>query len=131
MQRYVIEDLRHIPPFNEPASLLTIGTRPLKIHHEELFAKIFRQSIALGAIFSSVAQLPQVKGMAVVYRDSLWFDEEFLQYFVQHAQASGRACQAAIPADDPAFRTYTLPLSNGFEKATSPDGKAIYLLDLW
>ena len=45
MYRYIIEDTRHVPPFNEPASLLTVGTEPLKIHHEELFTSVFSQQL--------------------------------------------------------------------------------------
>ena len=45
MQRYIIEDVRHVPPFNEPASLLTIGIRPLKIHHEDVFLSYFKRAI--------------------------------------------------------------------------------------
>ena len=104
MQRYVIEDMRHVPPFNEPASLLTVGVRPLKIHHEELFAKRFRNGIQLGPPLKDRGDLPRIQGEALVYRDNLWFDEEFLDYFLKHAYASGQACRAAILADDPAYR---------------------------
>lgn len=131
MQRYIIEDVRHVPPFNQPASLLTIGTRPLKIHHEEVFLNYFRTAIGLGNIFTSPAEMTSLQGPAVVYRDSLWFDVEFLTYFMDKAQRSGRACRAAFPADDPSFRTYTLPLAQGFEYSADEDGSPIYLVDLW
>lgn len=131
MQRYIIEDVRHVPPFNQPASLLTIGTRPLKIHHEEVFLNYFRTAIGLGNIFTSPAEMTSLQGPAVVYRDSLWFDVEFLTFFMDKAQRSGRACRAAFPADDPSFRTYTLPLAQGFEYSADEDGNPIYLVDLW
>src|SRR5215213_1709027 len=131
MQRYIIEDTRHVPPFNEPASLLTIGNKPLKIHHEELFVKLFKQALELGPQLQSRDDMRAVKGPSLVYRDSLWFDEEFLDYFMKAAWASKRACRAAIPANDPAYRTYTLPLSSGFETASDDKGNSIYLLDLW
>ena len=70
-----------------------------------------------------------IDGPAIVYRDSLWFDEEFLRTFWQAARKSKRACRAAFRADDPAFRTYTLPLSTTFENdSTDPD---LLLADLW
>ncbi len=131
MQRYVIEDTRHVPPFNQPASLLTVGIRPLKIHHEDVFLRCFKTATDVGNTFSSAREMTAVQGPAVVYRDSLWFDAEFLEYFIERATASQRACRAAIPADDPAFRTYTLALATGFERATDADGSAIYLCDLW
>ena len=62
MQRYIIEDARHVPPFNQPASLLTIGTRPLKILHEEVFLSYFKTAIGLGNIFTSVSEMTSLQG---------------------------------------------------------------------
>src|SRR5690606_631273 len=71
------------------------------------------------------------EGRSLVYRDNLWFDQEFLQYFLDEAQALGGACRAAFPADDRAFRTYVLPLTTDFELTRDANGRAIYLIDLW
>lgn len=133
MQRYIIEDTRHILPFNQPASLLTIGTRPLKIHHEELFARYFKQALTLGNTFPYTRRdlIETVQGPAIVYSDNLWFDEEFLAYFMKAARKTGLACRAAFPADDRAFRTYTLPLATNFERSVDANGNVIYLVDLW
>lgn len=131
MQRYIIEDTRHVPPFNQPASLLTVGIRPLKLHHEDVFLSYFKTAIAQANTFRDADEMGVVQGSAVVYRDNLWFDAEFLEYFMERAIKSGRACRAAIPADDVCFRTYTLPLSRGFEYGTDANGNAIYLADLW
>jgi len=132
MYRYIIEDKRHVLPFNEPASYLTIGTEPLKVHHEELFSQAFGQRLELGGVFDSRDELFKVKGEAVVYRDSLWFDREFLDYFVREARKTGRACQAAFSAGDKAFNTYTLKLTSSFPPAPAPDGKSIiFKCDLW
>lgn len=129
--RYIIEDKRHVPPFNEPASLLTIGTKPLKIHQEELFFEIFREGMELGDSLDDKDDLPIVRGAAIAYRDNLWFDREFLDRFMRQARRLGKACRAAIPANDKAFRTYTLPLTKGFDRGTDENGKPIYLIDLW
>jgi len=131
LYRYIIEDTRHVPPFNEPASLLTIGLEPLKIHHEELIAQVFGRHIELAGALASRDHLHRVQGEAIVYRDSLWFDREFLEYFIAEARASGRACRAAFPVSDKAFHTYTLPLTKGFQAAQGPDGKIVFLCDLW
>lgn len=133
MRRYIIEDERYVPPFNQPASLLTIGTRPLRLHQEELFARYVRQSMTLGGVFprEDRARIRTVQGPAIVYSDNLWFDDEFFAYFMERAQATGRACRAAFPADDPAFRTYTLPLATNFERTVDEAGRPVYLIDLW
>ena len=132
MHRYIIEDTRHVPPFNEPASQLTIGVEPLKIHQENVVAQVFGTQVTLGPTLRGREDLPQVKGEAVVYRDSLWFDREFLEYFVKNARKTGKACRAAFPANDKAFHTYTVPLTKGFEVALDPTTRSIlFLCDLW
>ncbi|MEL6404107.1 MAG: multidrug transporter [Chloroflexota bacterium] len=131
MNRYYIEDKHHVPPFNTPASELTVGIRPLKFHQEELFADYLGEKLELGGVFTSSQELVQVKGESVVYRDNLWFDMEFLEYFMQRARESKRASRAAFREDDPAFRTYTLPLAHDLDSAIDEDGNTIYLLDLW
>lgn len=131
MHRYIIEDHRHVSPFNEPASQLTIGTKPLKIHQDDVLIGYFGESLSLGGTFTRAEHIRSIQGPAIVYRDNLWFDHEFLDAFMQQALATGQACRAAFPADDPAFRTYTLPLSTGFVPAYDQDGRLIYMADLW
>jgi UDP-N-acetylglucosamine diphosphorylase / glucose-1-phosphate thymidylyltransferase / UDP-N-acetylgalactosamine diphosphorylase / glucosamine-1-phosphate N-acetyltransferase / galactosamine-1-phosphate N-acetyltransferase len=131
MYRYIIEDKRHVPPFNEPASLLTVGLEPLKLHQENLFVEVLHENIDLGGVFASKDELHKVEGEAVVYRDSLWFDTAFFEYFVQEARKTGKACRAAFPASDKCFHTYTIPLTKGFEAAMGPDNKILFLTDLW
>jgi carbonic anhydrase/acetyltransferase-like protein (isoleucine patch superfamily) len=131
MYRYVIEDNRHVPPFNEPARELTIGTEPLKIHQEQLFGKAFGGRLDLGEPLQSRDELPRVQGEAIVYRDSLWFDYPFIEYFLKEARKTGKACRAAFPASDKAFHTYTLPLTKTFQAAQGPGGSILFLVDLW
>ncbi len=151
MNRYIIEDHRHVPPFNEPASELTIGVVQLKIHQENLFTEVFtlsgdpvdlRGSFSTRKLTSVYEVLQQVEGEAIVYRDNLWFDKEFLTFFLERARALAKryecASRAAFPADDKAFGAYTLPLAKGFERAMidmDEDGKIISkdvrLADLW
>ncbi|MDX2139216.1 MAG: hypothetical protein SF123_14100 [Chloroflexota bacterium] len=137
MRRYVIEDTRHVPPFNQPASQLTIGTRPLNIHQEDLFQDVLprllpraQRNISLGGTLRHADEMTSIEDAAIVYRNNLWFDAEFLTTFLRAAIASKRACRASIPGDDPAFRTYTLPLTH-FEPVQDGHGKQYYMLDLW
>jgi UDP-N-acetylglucosamine diphosphorylase / glucose-1-phosphate thymidylyltransferase / UDP-N-acetylgalactosamine diphosphorylase / glucosamine-1-phosphate N-acetyltransferase / galactosamine-1-phosphate N-acetyltransferase len=131
MYRYIIEDARHVPPFNEPASLLTIGTEPLKIHHENLFIEVLGENIDLGGTLESRDELYRVEGEAVVYRDSMWFDRAFFEYFVAEARKAGKACRAAFSASDKCFHTYTIPLTKGFQATMGPQGGVLFLCDLW
>ncbi len=131
IHRYVIEDRRHVLPFNEPASQLTIGLDVLKLHHEELFSALFPRGLVLGPTLPNRESMRGIAEAAIVYRDNLWFDIEFLTYFFERARQLNTACRAAFRADDPAFRTYTLPLTTSFEKARDADGNEIYLADLY
>ncbi|MDQ7028214.1 MAG: DapH/DapD/GlmU-related protein [Anaerolineae bacterium] len=140
MYRYIIEDENHVPPFNQPASELTIGRRPLKLHQEillnEYFDRALGKSPELRGVFKDVRDLVEVGGESVAYRDNLWFDEEFLEYFMdealKEAKKSGQASRAAFSRSDDAFRNYTLPLAHDLESSVdSETGEAIYLLDLW
>jgi len=131
MHRFIIEDKHHVPPFNEVASQLTIGTQPLKILHENMLLDYFGYDCALGGTFDQNHQISTITGEAIVYRDNLWFDVEFLTYFMDEARRLGRACRAAFAMDDRAFRTYSVPLAKSFEQHTTLDGQQVYLCDLW
>lgn len=138
MLRYVIEDHRPVPPFNQPASQLTIGIKPLNIHQEDLFQEVLpkllprsQRQLTLGGVVRDPREVRDTHDSSVVYRDNLWFDAEFLTAFLRAAIASKKACRAAIAADDNAFRTYTLPLSTGFAPFVDAQGRQYYALDLW
>jgi carbonic anhydrase/acetyltransferase-like protein (isoleucine patch superfamily) len=131
MYRYVIEDHRQVPPFNEPAALLTIGLEPLKLHQENLFNSVFGQRPDLGPPLRDRDELYRVVGEAVVYRDNLWFDREYLEYFIREARKTGKACRAAFYASDKAFHTYTVPLQKSFQAGLGPDNRLLFLVDLW
>ncbi|MDZ4770089.1 MAG: multidrug transporter [Chloroflexota bacterium] len=132
MQRFIIEDTRHIPPFNQPASQLTIGTQPLKLLQENVILAAYGAGLPIGGTLSSADQIAGVRGAALVYRDNLYFDLPFLQEFLTRARKSGRACRAAFSPDDPAFRTYSLPLSRAYAHGSDPvSGVPLHLADLW
>ncbi len=98
MYRYILEDTRHVLPFNEPASKLVIGTSTLTFIHDEVFSAVFKGGVKLGDTFPQAGQMHNIREdePAFVYRDSLWFDKEFVATFVERAKASGQACRAAI-----------------------------------
>jgi carbonic anhydrase/acetyltransferase-like protein (isoleucine patch superfamily) len=135
MLRYILEDHRHVPPFNEPASKLVIGTQTLSFQVEEVLAAYFKRDLQLGAYFQDRSQLASIRGddEAFIYRDNLWFDREFLDAFITAARAKRRPCRAAIFADstERAFSTYVLPLTTSLEPGGTVDGRPIQLIDMW
>lgn len=130
MFRYIIEDKRHVPPFNEPASQLTIGLEPLKFHIENMITNTI-PDVDLRPTLESRDDLYMVQGEAIVYRDSVWFNNEFFDYFLSEARKTGKACRAAIPANDKAFHTYTVPLTKNFQAMLDKDNSILFLCDLW
>ncbi len=137
MYRYILEDTRHVLPFNEPASKLVIGTSTLTFIHDEVFSAVFKGGVKLGDTFPEAGQMHNIREdePAFVYRDSLWFDKEFVETFVERAKATGQACRAAIFTDpaERAFTNYTLPLSTSFEPvgADAKTGRPISAVDMW
>jgi carbonic anhydrase/acetyltransferase-like protein (isoleucine patch superfamily) len=131
MQRYIIEDTRHIPPFNQPASQLTLGVVPLKLHQENVLLAATRGALPITNTFASASQITSVRGAALVYNDNLYFDLDYISTFLERARRTGRACRAAFAHTDPAFRTYSLPLSHAYTHAQDASGAPIHLIDLW
>ncbi|MEZ4670177.1 MAG: hypothetical protein R3E39_19905 [Anaerolineae bacterium] len=137
MYRYILEDTRHVLPFNEPASKLNIGTTTLSFQQEEIFSQLFKGGTTLGDTFRDRYQIRDIAAddESIIYRDSLWFDKEFLNEFIVRARASKAACRAAIFTDEKelSYTTYTLPLTTNFEMGqTDPDsGRPIALVDIW
>jgi carbonic anhydrase/acetyltransferase-like protein (isoleucine patch superfamily) len=71
-------------------------------------------------------RLQPVREQAIVYRDNLFFDEFYINAFMEKAIKGNRPVRAAFRADDPAFREHALPLSTSYSPAGS-----LYLADLW
>ena len=122
MRTFVINDDRLISPFNEPArDLMVVGPdnepATLRIHQKEL------TSLCVGPCpieqdLSDVFELESVLASdsrsdvrpddsVFVYRDNIYFDEAFLQYFLKAARHLKQPCQAVLPADDPAWHKYS------------------------
>lgn len=144
MRSFAIADNRLLPPFNEPArSLTVIGVdripTPLKIHQKEVTAR------ALGPCpveedlediydLKNKLEMPREgvdpQDEIFVYRDNIYFDREFLEYFLKRARDSGRPCQLALPDDDPAWNRYVVPLSS-LHPVMMKDGKTYYPAEMW
>ena len=111
-----------ISPFNEPARDLRIQNTPLWLHQRSVLVPYMTREIELNA----EQRLPSTREETIVYRDNLFFDEQYINAFIKTAQKEGRAVRAAFSADDPAFKEHALPLSTSY----TPAG-GYYLADLW
>ncbi|UCH60074.1 MAG: hypothetical protein JSV61_00980 [Anaerolineales bacterium] len=122
MLKIILQDPRHVRPFNERARDLRVQNKPLWLHQRDVLAAYTNQEVELP--FGS--ELKDINDECLVYRDNLYFDEAYIQTFLRQARRSKKACQAAFFSDDPAFREHALPLSNSYI-----EGDDIYLIELW
>jgi carbonic anhydrase/acetyltransferase-like protein (isoleucine patch superfamily) len=122
MLKIILHAQNHIMPFCEPARELRIQNAPLWLHQRELLAPYVTHELEL----KKGERLQPVREQAIVYRDNLFFDEFYIQAFMEKAIKGNRPVRAAFRADDPAFREHALPLSTSYTPAGS-----LYLADLW
>ena len=122
MFKIILENKRPIPPFNEPARDLRIQNKPLWLYQRDVLAPHTTHEVEL----PPGARLPQTHEACLVYRDNLWFNEEFMQAFIAEAKKRNRPVRAAFSANDPAFREHCLPLSISYTCAGD-----LYYADLW
>jgi carbonic anhydrase/acetyltransferase-like protein (isoleucine patch superfamily) len=122
MLKLILSAPRSIAPFNEPARDLRIQNTPLWLWQRNALAPYVTREMEV----ATGARLPLLHEPMVVYRDNLFFDQEYIRVFMHEAQKRNRPCRAAFSADDPAFREHALPLASSYTPAGS-----LYLADLW
>ncbi|MBT3322626.1 MAG: multidrug transporter [Anaerolineae bacterium] len=122
MRRVILTSPKKIHPFGEPARDLRIHNEPLYTLQERVLAKYTTKTTEL----QIGEHLPQIREEMIVYRNNLFFNQGYIDSFIEKAKKHGRACRAAFHADDPAFSEHALPLSTSY----TPAGN-LYLADLW
>ena len=122
MLKIILNAPNLIMPFCEPARELRIQNTPLWLHQRNLLAPYVTREME----YKKGERVAPVREEAIVYRDNLFFDEHYIQTFMEEALKRKRPVRAAFRADDPAFREHALPLSTSFTPAGS-----LYLADLW
>ncbi len=122
MLKVILNAPHPISPFNEPARDLRIHNVPLWLHQRNILAPYTTHELEL----KPGQRFPLQHEETLVYRDNLFFDEEYFRLFMSIARKKKKPCRAAFSADDPAFREHALPLSNSY----TPAG-GLYLADLW
>ncbi|RLD06904.1 MAG: multidrug transporter [Chloroflexi bacterium] len=122
MRRVILPAPKLIHPFGEPA-------RDLRIHNEVLYNL---QERVLSKYTTETSELrvgenfPQMHEEMIVYRNNLFFDQGYIDTFIEMARGYGRACRAAFRVEEPAFKEHAFPLSTSY----TPAGN-LYLADLW
>jgi carbonic anhydrase/acetyltransferase-like protein (isoleucine patch superfamily) len=110
MKRVSIRDNRHIFPFNEPARELRILNKPLKLHQQDCLATHCDTMIE----YNSLDDIPRDDtSEMLVYQDNLFFDQAFIDLFVQRARRLGKACRVAFSRTDQAITAHAIELQDG------------------
>jgi carbonic anhydrase/acetyltransferase-like protein (isoleucine patch superfamily) len=122
MLKIILKNTRSIPPFNEPARDLRIQNKPLWLNQRDLLGPYCDRELEIGPH----ERMPQTQEACLVYRDNLYFNQQYIELFMREALRREVPVRAALSIQDPAFREHCLPLSVSY----SPDGD-LYLADLW
>jgi len=122
MLKVILNAPHLITPFNEPARDLRIQNTPLWLHQRNVLTPYTTREVEL----KPGQRFPQQRDEMIVYRDNLYFDEEYINTFITLARRKKSACRAAFSADDLAFKEHALPLSSSY----TPAGQ-LFLADLW
>ncbi len=122
MRKVILRDKRKIPPFNEPARELSFLAKPLWLYQRDLLAPYTTEEIEV----DSIAEVGAERVETLVYRDNLYFDQPFIEEFINRARKSGKACQVAFELNDPAITTHALYLQRGIRRQGN-----YYVADLW
>jgi len=122
MLKIILQAPRPIYPFNEPARDLRIQNKPLWLAQRDILAPYTHREVEVPV----GARMPVTREPSIAYRDNLFFDEAYIQGFLDEARKSDCACRAAFTLKDPAFREHMLPLSTSYTRQGD-----LYLADLW
>lgn len=122
MYKVILPSSKLILPFNEPARDLRIQNHPLWLHQRTVLAPYTTREKEL----DPKERFPADREEMIVYRDNLFFDDEYIRKFISVAQKKKKAVRAAFSSDDLAFKEHALPLSTSYTAAGD-----LYLADLW
>lgn len=113
MRKVIIRKPDFISPFNEPARNLRVLNKPLWLHQRDLLNRYAEDEREVDAF----EQIPDQRLEMIVHADNLFFDQQFLEWFLKEAMRRGRPCRAAFSADDPAYLQQGLrALTTSFEQ---------------
>ena len=124
MRKFILKDKREIFPFHEPARRLRVLNKPLWLHQRDLLASYVTEEREI----DSFNEIDFQRVETLVYRDNLFFDQFFLEDFIQRARASHKACRVAFALDDRAIASHAIHLQQGIHHDPEWD---VYVADMW
>lgn len=126
MRRLILQETRHIHPFNEPARDLRVHNKPLWLWQRDILSPYTTEereypdwNFAQGAVGEEQVE-------TLVYRNNLFFNERLIEEFITRARAGRKPVRLAFNVNDPAIAEHVLPLSHSFFRQDD-----LALADLW
>ena len=126
MRRIILQDQRHIHPFNEPARDLRVHNVPLWLWQRDLFSLYASEEREYESWEKALAVESGERVEAIVHSDNLFFNEPLIREFITRAQEGGKAARVAFKRTDLAIVSHVLPLT----RSLIVDGDLL-LADLW
>jgi carbonic anhydrase/acetyltransferase-like protein (isoleucine patch superfamily) len=101
--------------------------KPLFLHQRDvLLPYCTGRELPLKSLDQLPRRILEERVETLVHRDNLFFDQHFIDEFIQRARATGKACQVAFSPDDRSIVDHALHLQKGIRREGD-----YYVADLW
>lgn len=126
MRRVILQSLRQIQPFNEPARDLRVQNKPLWLWQRDILTPYTSEEREYPdwEMAQRIEGEEQVETLA--HRDNLFFNDLLIEEFIERARASGEPVRLAFHAGDPSIAQHVAPLTGGFYREGD-----LLLADMW
>lgn len=115
MRRIILQQPRHIHPFNEPARDLRVQNVPLWLWQRDVLNPYVTDEREYSGWQAAISAGESDGVELLVHRDNLFFNEALIADFINRSRQSGRPSRAALRCDDPAVSQHIQPLSRSFQ----------------
>lgn len=126
MRRVILQERRHIHPFNEPARELRVQNKPLWLWQRDILAAYTDEDREYPSWELAQKHESVDRRETIVHRDNLFFNDALVREFVERGKAGGKPVRLAFHKDDPAIAAHVRPLTRAFFQQGD-----LLLADMW
>ena len=126
MRRVIIQERRHIHPFNEAARDLRVQNKPLWLWQRDILAPYTLEEREYPDWNLAQRVDGDERVETIVHRDNLFFNDLLVEEFIERGRAGAKPVRLAFRADDPSIAAHVYPLTRSFHKQGD-----LLLADMW